>query len=191
MSPSIDVAAAEASIARLGFLSQALRQAPTSDMLAALTGQKADEHAIEEARIDFQRLLEGPEKPLCPPWESAWMSEDDLLFQSETLAVRAAYHRQGLELKGSSREPEDHIAFELAFCAFLVSRLAEEQDEDALAQLESELRSFCQEHLGLWGAPWARSLADKAQAPYWREVGALLEDEVYALMTLAEEMGES
>ena len=175
---------AREAVARLGFLSQALRQAPTGEMMAALLGQPATEVEAAEAARDFQRLLEGPEKPLCPPWESAWMSEDDLLFQRETLEVRACYRRRGLAIAGTGREPEDHIAFELAFCAFLLDSLADAEGEDEARSLAADIRAFHEEHLGRWGAGWARSLAERADTRYWRELAALLEEELAALEAL-------
>ncbi|NBI32332.1 molecular chaperone [Enterorhabdus sp. P55] len=171
-------------VAHLRFLSQALRQAPTGEMMTALLGQPATEAEAAEAARDFQHLLEGPEKPLCPPWESAWMSEDDLLFQRETLEVRSCYRRHGLAIAGAGREPEDHIAFELAFCAFLLDGLANAEDEEEARSLSADLRAFHEEHLRRWGVGWARSLAERAHTPYWRELAALLAEELTALEAL-------
>lgn len=184
-------------IARLGFLSQALRTAPTADLYAALVGDDdadgpgliGDDDAgspgsLHEAVCDFNRLLEGPEKPVCPPWESAWLSDDDLLFQRETLEVRSAYRSQGLEIAGLGREPEDHIAFELAFCAFLLDRMIaaqQAQNEAAAAQSQKALVAFYDEHLGIWGAAWAHDLGEKARTGYWRELASLLEEEIASL----------
>ena len=66
----------------------------------------------------------------------------------------------------------------------MLDSLADTEDEEEARSLSADLRAFHAEHLGRWGAGWARSLAERARTPYWRELAALLEEELAALEAL-------
>ena len=71
-------------------------------------------------------LFVGPGTPLAPPWESVCRHKDEaLVFQKETLEVRAAYQELGLQVEKLHHEPDDHIAYELEFFAAAVWQAAE------------------------------------------------------------------
>lgn len=172
---------ADEHLAVLGFLQQVLRQPPSAVLGADAARESFDG---EEADRDFRRLFEGPEKPACPPWESAFASDDDLLFQRETLAVRAFYRKYGLALDTPGREPEDHIAYELAFCSHLLGAVKQASDAGEHAEcsrISTDLGSFFRDHVGSWGPPWCDQLAAKAASPFYREVAATLKEELEVL----------
>jgi len=84
-----------------------------------------NESTLADLESDFNRLFVGPGKPLAPPWESYYLSRDHLLFQEETLAVREAYRRLGLEAVSLHSEPDDSLSLELSFMAELCGRYGE------------------------------------------------------------------
>lgn len=179
---------ADEHLAILGFLQQVLRQPPGNALGAGAAEGSFDE---AEADRDFRRLFEGPEKPVCPPWESAFNSEDDLLFQRETLEVRAFYRRYNLALDTVGREPEDHIAFELAFCSYLIAaakQAHEAGDAAESARALADLGNFYHGHLGSWGPAWSDRLAAQAASPFYREVAAALKEELETLGALLPEL---
>lgn len=138
----------------------------------------------EAIGLDYRVLFEGPEMPLCPPWESAFLSADGLLMQKETIEVRSFYGRYGLMMNSPFNEPDDHIALELAFCAVLLDRAAEalESREEAVFQTAMEaLRDFTREHLFRWGVEWARGLSENAATLYYQGIGCLLEGTLQGL----------
>ena len=54
------------------------------------------EDGFEALRWDYTRLFIGPDRLPAPPWESAYLTEERLLFQEPTLEVRRAYRKYGL-----------------------------------------------------------------------------------------------
>ena len=52
---------------------------------------------LEDLKFDYARLFLGLEKTFAPPYESVFLSEDHLLFDKETLQVRAGYEKFGLD----------------------------------------------------------------------------------------------
>ena len=77
---------------------------------------RATKRRLEAARSDYMALFVGPGTPLAPPWESVCRHKDEaLVFQKETLEVRAAYRELGLQVEKLHHEPDDHIAYELEF----------------------------------------------------------------------------
>ncbi|AOQ24114.1 Tat proofreading chaperone DmsD [Moorella thermoacetica] len=50
---------------------------------------------LERLRWDYTRMFVGPYQLSAPPWESAYLNDERLLFQEETLAVRRIYLRYG------------------------------------------------------------------------------------------------
>lgn len=140
---------------------------------------------VESVGLDYRVLFEGPEMPVCPPWESAFLSADGLLMQKETIDVRSFYGRCGLSMNSPLNEPDDHIALELAFCAVLLDRAAEareSREEAAYRNAMGVLRDFAQEHLFRWGVEWARDLSGNAATLYYQGVGCLLEGALKGLL---------
>lgn len=90
-------------------------------------------------RDDALRLFGALGRPLAEPHESVWLSREHLLFEEQTLQVRACYRRYGLALVREGREPDDHIGFELLFMSRLLELLA--AAEDGVAGDDSETRT--------------------------------------------------
>lgn len=82
-------------------------------------------------RDDAMHLFGTLGRPLAEPHESVWLSREHLLFEEQTLQVRACYRRYGLGLVDQGREPDDHIGFELLFLAELLGLLAGAWEEMA------------------------------------------------------------
>ena len=130
----------------------------------------------EELVWDFTRLFVGPGKMLAPPWESVYRSKTELTFQEATLQVREAYDRFGLHAPALHREPDDHIALELAFLAHL-SDLAGEAvaNEDAaqLARCHAAQKDFMETHLLGWAPACLELVLAHADTDYYRGVAHL------------------
>ena len=78
---------------------------------------------------------------LVAPWESVHRSPRGLTFQASTLGVRELYRAWQLEVPDLHREPDDHIAFEIAFLAHLSLRAAEALETSDLEALERSLEA--------------------------------------------------
>ncbi|MBE0409587.1 MAG: molecular chaperone TorD family protein [Anaerolineales bacterium] len=156
-----------------------------------LRDQFSDQH-FDDIRADYTRLFIGPGKVLAPPWESVYYSEERLVFQEQTLKVRAWYRRFALEAEKIHNEPDDHIGLELAFLAHLASlglQAIENQDEGALNNTLEAQRQFLREHPLKWARLWCELVDEHAQTDFYRglalltwgvlkEIAALLEVEM-------------
>ncbi len=137
-----------------------------------------DEASLAVARSDYMALFVGPAAPLAPPWESVCRHADEaLVFQKETLEVRAAFRERGLRVERLHHEPDDHIAYELEFAAAVAGQVAaawEAGAAEAAAQAEAALRDFCAQHLSRWGFVWADLVLEHARTDLYRGVALLV-----------------
>ncbi|WP_280771630.1 TorD/DmsD family molecular chaperone [Salipaludibacillus daqingensis] len=101
----------------------------------------------EDCKFDFNKLFIGPYKLLAPPYESTYLNHDKLLMRAETLSVRSFYEKANIQVDGKGQIPDDHIALELEFIAFLLHQLNQENELTAIKAL---LEEFLNEHLGKW-----------------------------------------
>ncbi len=163
----------------------AIEQGATQEGLQKLSQWAKGDIEADSIGLEYRMLFEGPEMPVCPPWESAFLSKDNLLMQEETIDVRSFYGRCGLAMNSPLNEPEDHIALELVFCSVLTEQAAdalEAQDDVTYWNTMETLRDFAQKHLFKWGIEWAKGLSDNASTLYYQGVGLLLEGSLQGLM---------
>ena len=130
----------------------------------------------ESLLVDYTRLFVGPGKLLAPPYESAQVDEERLLFQEETLAVRAWYRRYGVELVNLHHEPDDHVGLELAFLAHLAQLALAAQtagDQLRLAELLEAQRAFLAEHPRRWLPGWCAQVVERARTGFYQGAARL------------------
>ena len=129
--------------------------------LAAL---RADDCADlgDRAHDEYTRVFIGPAALPASPYESPYTGAHDMsVFQENTLAVRAAYHAQGLRVRREQAVPDDHVALLSAFMAEQAKRSLAALREGRLADLAGQLReqqAFAQAHLASWLAIYAKSV---------------------------------
>lgn len=127
-------------------------------------------------RRDHRRLFVGPGPLLAPPYESVHRSVDRLVFEAQTLQVRAVYARHGLAAPQLDRHPDDHIGLELDLLATLSLRAMDALDADdaaTAAELEDAQRTFLAEHLLRWAPGLMLTIEQQADTDFYRGVGAL------------------
>ncbi|MDR0501249.1 MAG: molecular chaperone TorD family protein [Coriobacteriales bacterium] len=78
----------------------------------------------DEVNRDCSFLFFMVGKSNTSPYESVYRTEDRTLFGPTTLEVRELFRKQGFAPALRSNQPEDHIAIEFAYLAFLFNRLA-------------------------------------------------------------------
>ena len=134
-------------------------------------------------RIDYNRLFLGAGGVPVTPWESVYLSNEHLLFEEQTLAVRRCYSRFGLEAPRLHQEPDDHLGLELAFmlhlCVLALDAL-EHGDASRFEELIDAQRSFLTDHLLRWAPLCLNRVIEYAGTDYYRGAAHL------ALGTLAE-----
>lgn len=142
--------------------------------------------SLDEIVSDHRRLFVGPRPLLAAPWESVHRSREGLVFERQTLEVRAAYREFGLQSPLLNKEPDDHIALEASFVSALAlgAMAAVEGDDDHGAQRHLDgLRRFHQDHLSQWVPALLQRVEDHARTDYHLGMAALCEGALDQLTT--------
>lgn len=100
--------------------------------------EPAEEDATQFEYV-FNRLFVGPERLYAAPYETVYVSDERSLMGFHTMSVRSAYRSAGFEPLELNRQPDDHLALELAF----IERMIEENKDDKALE-------FIRTHLGQW-----------------------------------------
>jgi len=137
----------------------------------------ATDAACEGLHWDYTRLFIGPDRLPAPPWESAYRTEDRLLFQAETLAVREAYLTYGFQNRNYLQEPDDHIGLELEFMeqtCRLAAQYVQAGNMAAVTAICTDQLHFLTDHLLTWGPAFATDVAGSARTGFYRGMAQLL-----------------
>jgi TorA maturation chaperone TorD len=142
--------------------------------------------SFDDLRADNTRLFVGVGKVLAPLWESVYFGEDRLVFQEQTLQVRAWYRRFGLEPEKLHQEPDDHIGLELLFLGHL-ARLAlqaiEKDDQVAFEEYLRAQRQFLAEHPLKWAGLWGEAVQQHSRTDFYRGLAYLVNGSLLAAKT--------
>jgi len=124
-----------------------------SGLATAVLNQEAldDELAADYAAIYLTHAYR------ASPCESVWRDEDHLAWQGPTFAVRAWYRRYGLAVADWRTLPDDHLAYQLEFVAWLL----EKDETEAAAR-------FLDAHLLTWLPDFSCRVAQRAATPFYR-----------------------
>ncbi len=103
--------------------------------------------------LDYTQLFLGLDRTLAAPYESVFLSEDHLLFEKQTLAVRVVYEQYDLQAPEKNRIPDDHLGYELQFVAALCDKLVhawQGGECQTKTSLHTDLCQFLDQHLLQW-----------------------------------------
>ena len=131
---------------------------------------------FETLQAEYTRLFIGPGPVVAPPWESVYFSPERLVFQKETYQVRAWYARFGLQSANYNKEPDDHIALELSFVAYLAEvglQALEACDQERFQETLEEQRRFLENHLLKWGPAWCSRVEKTSTSAFYRGLALL------------------
>lgn len=133
-----------------------------------LSSRPESEEAIKR---DHLYLFVGAGPALAQPYESVRTSEEGLVFEEETFAVRAAYAKFGLRAPNFNREPDDHIGLEIAFLSDLAGRAAEQlaAGEDA-QEIRTAMRDFLVDHLDRFAGGVVEDVRKHAKTALYKAV---------------------
>ncbi len=110
------------------------------------------------AKNDFHKLFVGPLTLLAAPWSTVYL-DGGMLFGPTEHEVREEFHRQGFDIPEGTREPCDHIAYELQFLAEMHKRAAGMGCADGSGALEAA-RTFRRRFVD----PWVPDFLAKVEA---------------------------
>jgi TorA maturation chaperone TorD len=119
-------------------------------------------------KVDHARLFVGPYRLLAPPYGSVYL-EDSRIMGDSTLDVRDYYESE--DLNTVIKEAPDHIAVELEFVYYLMTKQIQAIGDEDLQMLQSCQRkqsSFLQTHLGRWLPGFVEKVLENAQTEFYR-----------------------
>jgi anaerobic sulfite reductase subunit A len=130
------------------------------------------ESTLTELAVDYAKIFLGVSRGSGAfPYESVYTSEDRLFMQEARDEVLAAFRAEGLDRSDDFNEPEDHIALEFEFMAYLcqnaLTAFQESEDEKALGYLEKQ-KAFLEEHILNWVPDFCRDVVEIAQTDFYK-----------------------
>ncbi len=163
--------------AEYALLSVLLGQAPTSDLLARVSGLRGDATPLGLAHIDLANAAQTTDETLAGreyfnlfigvgrgellPYGSYYQT--GFLHERPLARVREDLALLGIERSDKTREPEDHIAILCEIMAGLAQGAFE-------ADLPAQARFF-ERHLAPWAARFFADLETTAAAQFYKSVG--------------------
>lgn len=136
-----------------------------------------DKAVFSDLHWDYTRLFIGPYELPAPPWESAYLNKERLLFQEETLKVRQFYLKYSFLPVEFGHEADDHLGLELDFM-FRLNELAleamGEERSTELLQLLNDQKLFLEEHLLKWVPELSEKVIEHANTDYYRGMAKIL-----------------
>jgi putative dimethyl sulfoxide reductase chaperone len=143
---------------------------PLAQMQAGLSGISPPEGnghgaaVVDRLNVEMTRLLEGPGRTPAPPYASYYL-HDGRLMGPPAMAARQTYLEWRAVPDGTVRLPDDHLALELGFMAYL-AQLALENETERLLALAAGL-GFLEQQLLPWLPRFCANLATAATEPFF------------------------
>lgn len=146
-------------LARHRVLELLAAQAEDLELCAGLRLMQAslEDTAAESIQNDYAQLFLGVGKAKAPPWESAYRSEERLVWQEPASEVLLAYADARLGYDQMDRLPPDHLGRELLFMASVAEGMSRQDVE----------RSFVERHLLSWVPAFTRDLEAGASTRFF------------------------
>lgn len=122
-------------------------------------------------------MFVGPGHLQAPPWESVYLSEERIIFDEHTLAVREFYRDWGVNTKTINKEPDDHIGFQMEFMSILSSKAANAAGENNIGELEKTLKAqdeFLKTHTLTWIDKFSENVVLNSQTDFFKGLGLFL-----------------
>ncbi len=121
---------------------------------------------VEEKKQFDDKVLHDYTRIFClsdsvPVAESIYLSPSHLTMQEETGKVYYIYKSCNFDMKHTSNEPEDFIAYELMFMSYLSKGIAQNIEKGDKKQVNSLLhlqKMFLEEHLLKWVEMFSKSV---------------------------------
>lgn len=155
-----------------------------------------DDGQLELLAVVFDRVFfgMGPRSAQKAfPYESVYTSEGGLMMQDAYAEVLHVYRGAGFAKNPGFKEPEDHLAVELAFMALLCGRAVEALRAGDEAGAERQLRAqreFLSDHLLNWIDRFTSDVRKAAEDGFYFDLATFTEDFLTAdAAELAEVLG--
>ena len=140
-----------------------------------------DEDALEQLAVVFDRAFFGMGPRTAQkafPYESVYTSEGGLMMQDAYAEVLHVYRDAGFAKDPGFKEPEDHLAVELAFMSLLCGRAVEALRAGDAAGAERHLGAqlaFVREHLLNWIDRFCSDVRKAAEGGFYFDLATFTE----------------
>jgi anaerobic sulfite reductase subunit A len=131
-----------------------------------------------ELDVEYANLFLGVIGKPPHPSESVYSSSEHLVMQKVRDDVLFEYRKVGVDKVNEFTEPEDHIALELQFMAYLCSKTAEAlvkgDSAKAVDCLEIQ-KTFLEKHLAVWVPKLTKDILESGTVDFYRGAAKITE----------------
>ncbi|MFC1971283.1 molecular chaperone [Chloroflexota bacterium] len=123
---------------------------------------------------DYAQLFLSINKVPAHPSESVYL--EGTMMQYSRDEVLRTYWSFGVDKVIDFTEPEDHIAVELGFMAYLCGRAAESLKNNRTTEVEKYLQGqidFLEKHLTRWVPGLVKDIINVGQTPFYKAIGVI------------------
>jgi TorA maturation chaperone TorD len=137
------------------------------------------ETTLTDLAVDYARVFLGAglgARQAAYPYESYYTSPLRLIMQDARDEVLGAYREEGLDRARDLKEPEDHVAFELEFMAYLSHKAATALKDGDTAAATASLRKqqvFLEQHLVRWVPTFCSDIERVARTSFYKAVAKI------------------
>lgn len=143
---------------------------PVSDAAAAMRNGER----VEDLSRDYAQLFIGPFGLTAPPYGSVYLDGEQRCMGESTFEAARWYAEFGLGAAGDFHDALDHIAVELEFMHFLVTRQIDAhirmEDPDVVREKQ---RMFLGTHLAAWVPEFTERIELHAQTSFYRSLAGV------------------
>ncbi len=154
----------------------------------AIPSQSLDDVEVRLAAEDARLFLSINE---VPPHPSESVYRDGTMMQYSRDEVLKVYWSFGVDKKKEFTEPEDHIAVELSFLAYLckkaVEALKKRDTKEARRYLQGQ-KDFLEMHLVKWVPKLVKDIVDTGQTPFYKAIAILTREYVEMDLSATEDL---
>lgn len=166
----------------LGFSDNRIETIKTK--LGALQRISGKDELLTEMRREYTRLFAHPKKPAIDIYETLFLFQPQegqkdkptLFISPAAMDAQRCYKQAGLVKSKEANEPEDHMATEMEFMAYLYMQKAKalnEDNQEGLAQRNEQIKEFSELHLRKWGIDFFDSCISSSERDVYRTFGQI------------------
>ncbi|QUN07099.1 molecular chaperone TorD family protein [Shewanella yunxiaonensis] len=147
--------------------------------------------------VDYARVFLGAgiySGLVAHPYESVYTSPERLVMQEAWVDVVATYHANGLDKAASLDIPEDHIALECEFMAYLCHKIQQAMSKDDWSTITRAIdtqKEFLQKHLLNWVPNFCEDIQRCASSDFYKAVAKITDRFLKLDLDILEELSPS
>jgi TorA maturation chaperone TorD len=134
------------------------------------------ENGLLSLGIEYMNIFRGAGSNPVFLYEAVHRSEDGLMYEEPYFEVKAAYEKLGFEIEADWIEPDDHLAVECQFLAYLGEQVEQERtfgDGEKLTFLCQQREGFLRDHFLTWVPEFSEQLLQNTSHNFYEQVARL------------------